>query len=119
MGITTRFAILVDKYNYTLEQIGRLTPAQVHNVLFHKRKSETGEIDTEAPPPIATLSIPDQTISQRRNEYNTAFASLASARNNNHLTEEQFARLLCNLQDRFPDVMEEVAKEPRKDTKKE
>jgi hypothetical protein len=119
MGVTTRFAILVDRFNYSLEQIGQLTPAQVNNILFHKRKAETGEIDLTAPPPIATIGTPDLTISKRRQEYNNAFVSLASARNNSHLTPEQFASLLSGLQKRYPDVMEEIAKEPKKEVVKE
>jgi hypothetical protein len=39
-----RYAVLVDKFHYTMEQIGRMTETQIEEILFHKRDPKTGEI---------------------------------------------------------------------------
>lgn len=42
--VFAEYAVLVEKFRWTPQQIGQLTETQIQQILFHKRNPKTGEI---------------------------------------------------------------------------
>lgn len=116
MSVSYTFAVLIDRFKLTLDEIGELTDYQISQLYFAKRK-KTGEIEVpkEKPKP-----KPKTEAAKKRtdwDEYFEAYQAITNLYSNKLMKKEDWHKAIGDLQAKYAHLWNKPKELPSPETK--